>query len=52
MTNYWDDCPGHEWKEHPDSMYSNDLFTELRCIHCGVPAELDHKTKKIYYPAT
>lgn len=46
----WDDCT-HEWKEI-DSQFSNDLFTDVVCVKCQCPGQMDNQTRDVFYPVT
>jgi hypothetical protein len=47
----WDICTTHEWKE-VDSQFTNELFTDVVCVKCQCPGELDNRTGKVFFPAT
>lgn len=46
----WNDCQ-HEWKE-VESQFTNDLFTDVVCVKCKCPGELNNQTKEVFFPAT
>ncbi len=50
MSN-WNECE-HEWQEHPDSQFSNELVTEVVCKKCGCPGQREEKTGDVFWPAT
>ena len=50
-VNDWNICSQHEW-EVLDSMGNSQSFTDVRCVRCGVPGQLDNATNEVYYPAT
>lgn len=41
----------HEWKG-VESQFTNDLFTDVVCVKCQCPGELNNRTKEVYFPAT
>ena len=45
-----EDCP-HDWKE-TDSQFSNEKYTEVKCVLCGMVGEKEIATGKVFFPAT
>ena len=47
----WNTCE-HEWKALIDSQFHNENSTDVVCVKCRCPGEMDNKTKEVFWPAT
>ncbi len=47
----WSDCQ-HTWEEEVDSQFSTERYTDVVCVDCGCPGQMDNETKNVFYPAT
>lgn len=50
MEDIWSDCL-HEWQE-VESMYSNEWYTDVKCVKCRCPGQRDESNGSVFWPAT